>query len=354
MSISTLSFNTSTRTSLLRLQSSINEAAQEVNTGRFADVGKTLGRLTGSAVSARAQESSFKEQQTSNGLVTTRLKNIDASLATISENAEALANNLIPSGASTNFDTLVNQAKSGLQSLTTALNAKSDGQYLFGGINTNEQPVATDQTATDARSAAVAANFASFVLAATGGTDPSLVTAQQITDYLGNGYEEVKLAPLPSEFHAFSDLFPADWTTASNDAIESRISRAETITSSSSANNGAFRSIAVAYTILSSVGLGQLNEAARTAVTNKATSLLKTGSDAITTLRADVGIKLARIDAADTELLRQQDIMKDTVSKLEDVDITEAGVRVNALQTQLQAAYAVTGKIQGLSILDYL
>lgn len=354
MSISTLSFNTSTRASLLRLQSAIVDASQEVNTGRHADVGRTLGRLTGSAVSARAQENSFKEQQTSNGLVTTRLENIDASLATVSEGAELLANDLIPSGSFTDFGTIVNLAKSGLQTLTEALNARGDGQYLFGGINTGSQPVSTDPAVVDAQRLAVSQNFADFVAAATGGgTDASLVTGPQMQAYLGGGFEEV-LTPLPSVFHRFDDLLPANWTSASSGMIESRISRSETITSSSNANDGAFRGIALAYTMLSSLGLDSLGSEARLAVTGRATTLLTDGSDGITTLRADVGIKLSRIEAADAELLRQQDIMAATVSSLEDVDITEAGVRVNTLQTQLKAAYAVTGKIQDLSILDYL
>ena len=353
MSISTLSFNNSTRTSLLRLQTSIVEATQEVNSGRHVDVGRTLGRLTGSAVSARAEENTFKEQQTSNGLVETRLKNIDASLATLSEGAESVANNLIASGVSTDFGTIVDQARSGLQTLTGALNAKGDGQYLFGGNNTSEQPIKTDQAATDAQAAAIALSFSDFVAAATGGTDPSVVTAQQMADYLGNGFEEV-LTPAPSVFHKFGDLFPADWTSASGEPIESRISKSETIESSADANDKSFRGIAMAYTMLSAFGTSALSRDARIALTNRATSLLKDGSDGIVKQRADIGIKLKRIESADAELLRQQDIMADTVSKLENVDITEAGVRVNALKTQLEAAYAVTGKIQNLSILDYL
>lgn len=352
MSISTLSFNNSTRASLLRLQTSIAEANQEVNTGRHVDVGRTLGRLTGSAVSARAEETSFKEQRTSNGLVKTRLTNIDASLATLSEGAESVANNLIASGVSTNFDTLVNQARSGLQTLTGALNAKSDGQYLFGGINTNTPPVATESAAVDAQAAAISQNFADFVAAATGGgTDPSLVTAGAMKDYLGDGFVDTAIPPVT---HKFGDVLPAAWTTASEDAIESRIGRSETVVSSASANEPAFRTIALAYTMLSSLGLDKLNSGARTAVTTTAATLLKGGSYDITTLRADVGIRLKRIEASDAELLRQQDIMTDTVSKLENVDITEASLRVVALQTQLEVAYKVTGQIQNLSILDYL
>ncbi|GGD27569.1 flagellar hook-associated family protein [Aureimonas glaciei] len=347
MSISTLSFNTSTRVSLQRLQSQVNDATQELNSGRHLDIGKTLGRLTGSAVSARAQENSFKEQQASNGLVITRLKNIDASLATISEGAESLANNLIGVSVATNFDTLINEAKSGLQTMTGALNATGDGQYLFGGDNTDAAPITT--TASAARATRLASEFNAFVLAATGGTDASQVSGTDMADYLGGGSVKGGVT------YKFSDEFQAaSWTAASSGTIDSRISKTETVTSSLSANNSAFSNIAEAYTMIASLGIDTLNADARKAVTDKATLLLKGGGDQATTLRADVGTKLKRIDGANAELQRQQDIMAATVSGLEEVDITEVSLRVNALSTQLQAAYSVTGKIQGLSILDYI
>jgi flagellar hook-associated protein 3 FlgL len=359
MSISTLSFNTSTRVSLQRLQSQVTDATQELNSGRHLDIGKTLGRLTGSAVSARAQENSFKEQQTSNGLIATRLSNIDASLATISEGSESLANNLIGVSVATNFETLINEAKSGLQTLTGALNAAGDGQYLFGGDNTDAAPIST--TATSARTTAISAEFSNFVAAATAATalangTPTTgaaneVTAAQMTAYLGDGYTD----PATGDVYKFSDNFPAaSWTAASSGTIDSRISKTETVASSLSANNSAFSNIAEAYTMIASLGIDTLNADARKAVTDKATLLLKGGGDQVTTLRADVGTKLKRIEGANAELQRQQDIMAATVSGLEDVDITEVSLRVNALTTQLQAAYSVTGKIQGLSILDYI
>jgi flagellar hook-associated protein 3 FlgL len=354
MSISTLSFNTSTRTSLLKLQSTLSETSQEVNSGRHADIGRTLGRLTGSAISARAQQTTFKEQQTSNLIVSNRLENIDASMATISEGAEALANNLIGAGLSTAYGTIAQQAASGIQQMTAALNANS-GQFLFGGDNTDVQPIKTDAAALTARSAATQTSFDAFVFAATGGTDVSQVSAQDMTDYLTTGFT----GGTPAATHKFSDLFSdanwaANWSTASNANLASPISKSETIASSATANDRSLRSIASAYTMLSSVDLGSLSEATRTAVTQTAAKQLKSGTDGITAMRADVGTKLKRIESANTELLRQQDIMEATVDSLESVDITEASLRVNALKTQLETAYTVTGKIQSLSLLNYI
>ncbi len=46
---------------------------------------RTLGRLTGSAISARSVGESLKEQQTSNGILDRRLQNIEAAMSTINE-----------------------------------------------------------------------------------------------------------------------------------------------------------------------------------------------------------------------------------------------------------------------------
>ena len=359
MSISTLSFNNSSRVSLSRLQTSLADASQELNSGRHADVGRTLGRLTGSSVSARAQQTTFKEMQTSNSIVTTRLENIDASLATVYEGAESLANNLIGAGLSTDYATLVSQANSGLQQMTAALNASS-GQYLFGGDNTDVAPMITDQVLVDKRNADARASIDAFVAAATTapGADGS-VSTEEMTLFLGAGFPD---PTDPTITHKFSDLFSdaawnADWSTASAGKIESSISKSEKISASATIGDPAdtsVRNIASAYTMLSIFDLGALGESARTVVTQTAAKQLKSSMDSITAARADVGTKLKRIESADAELLRQQDIMEKTVSTLEEVDITEVSLRVNALKTQLEAAYTVTGKIQALSILNYI
>ncbi|MCZ7594038.1 MAG: flagellin [Hyphomicrobium sp.] len=46
--------------------------------------------------------------------------------------------------------------------------------------------------------------------------------------------------------------------------------------------------------------------------------------------------------------------MTTQVNSLEAVDPNEAATRVSALLTQIETSYALTARIMGLSILDYL
>ncbi len=50
----------------------------------------------------------------------------------------------------------------------------------------------------------------------------------------------------------------------------------------------------------------------------------------------------------------QIDILTSQVNSLEAVDPHEAATRVSQLLTQIESSYALTARIMGLSILDYL
>jgi flagellar hook-associated protein 3 FlgL len=377
-SISTLSFNTTTRTSLMRLQGEVNDLAQQMNNGgRLNDVGRTLGRLTGSAVSARSLGESLAEQQTSNGILDRRLKNIETGMTTMRTGAEDLANALIGVNVGTTWPVNVQQAKSGLAQMTASLNSQDSGSYIFGGIQTDTAPI--DATRTAFATSTAAAHFDAFVTAAntaagrtplTGPTAASLVTASEMTQYLTTGfpaggvtykYKELFEGPTPGYAGGTNAAVTAaytnwgdNWSNASTDTGQSRISGTETVTSLATANDPAFRKMVAGYSMLTDLNIAGLNEAARSVVLSTAATTLKTASTAITALGASVGTTRARIETANTELKRQEDIMNNTVSALEEEDTTEISTKVLNLKTQLEVAYTVTGKIQNLSLLNYL
>jgi flagellar hook-associated protein 3 FlgL len=85
-----------------------------------------------------------------------------------------------------------------------------------------------------------------------------------------------------------------------------------------------------------------------------ATEKLESDITRVTSARADIGVRTNRvIDAVTREedLKLQETSLK---SQLQDLDYTEASIRFATLQQQLQAAYAVTARTAGLSLLDFL
>ena len=74
----------------------------------------------------------------------------------------------------------------------------------------------------------------------------------------------------------------------------------------------------------------------------------------LTRARGDVGVRAQRV----TRLAQREEelTIQDTAlrSSIEDLDFTEAAIRLSSLQTQLQAGLAVTVQSLSLSLIDFL
>lgn len=70
--------------------------------------------------------------------------------------------------------------------------------------------------------------------------------------------------------------------------------------------------------------------------------------------QALVGVYANRVTKAQNRQEDENTIHENMQSQLQDIDITEAAIRLNTLQTQLQASLTVGGRIQGLTLLDFL
>ena len=92
----------------------------------------------------------------------------------------------------------------------------------------------------------------------------------------------------------------------------------------------------------------------RRAVVTKATTLMNTGLAALNQVQTGVGITQAAITSTDTGLSAQTTLLKSDVSDVEDVDTYALNTRVTTLQTQLQASYELTSRLQTLSLTNYL
>ena len=159
---------------------------------------------------------------------------------------------------------------------------------------------------------------------------------------------------------AFASLFDganwtANWSQASDQNITSRISNNERIATSTNANEEPFRLLASVYTMVADLPVEQLGEGAYLALIDTAMELVGRASNAeLTELRASLGTSQGRIKAANERIDVQKGLLNEHVVALEGVDPYEAQVRVNALLTQLETAYALTAKLQNLSLLKYI
>lgn len=342
--ISSNSIATTLRISASKSQVGIAKAIKEATTGRLADVGEGLGALAGRDVTLRAELHDIDKLVDTNALVGARLDVAQERISQLITTAQSFQKDLLAARNSADGGGIIEQpASSNLQSLLATLNVAMDGQYLFGGINTSTAPALPYEAGSASKTAIDAAFTAAF------GFAPGAVGSENITPAAMQNFLDT----------AFADEFadPAwgtNWSTASDQVMRSRISTTQTIDSSVSANDKAFRKLAMAYTMLSGLDLQSLNQSAFQVVTDKALLLVADSIADLASVGARLGTAQEQTTNATSRLKVQGDIITKQVSAMENVDPEEASVRVTTLKNQLEMSHALTAQIQKLSILNYL
>lgn len=89
-------------------------------------------------------------------------------------------------------------------------------------------------------------------------------------------------------------------------------------------------------------------------VLNKATDMMVFALDRLDTLRFDLSEKQAQIAQIQEDHKNDQATLLETISNVEDADMNDVAVKLNALQVQLEASFRVTASLQGLSLVNFL
>jgi flagellar hook-associated protein 3 FlgL len=345
-SISTHAISEATRISRVKLQIKLAEGQKEATTGRLADVGRTLGYEAGRSVSLRQEVDRLNTFQDTNSIANTRLQLTQTTLEGVSTSAQEFINTLIVARSTTAGGAVaVSDAKAQLIGLMGALNTAVNGAHIFAGINTDVKPI-TDYYETPAPANKVAVDTAFVSEFGLAQSDPGveLITAADMQTFLDG---------------TFNTMFePADWTTtwsqASDQNIKTRISSNELIDTATNANAEPFRKLAMAFTMISDLGIEDLGLDAYQTVVDKAIEVVGSAVSSLTTLRASLGTGEERIAAANERMTLQLDVLTTHINTLESVDPFEAAANVNALLTQVETAYALTARLQGLSLVNFL
>lgn len=344
--ISTRALTDAPRLSLLKLQAKLAEAQKEVATGRLADVGVSLGSRTGQTVSLRQEHARLQSITGTNGLVSSRLDATQAALKALDDAAQSFLGQLIAARTGDPAPQVVQgQAQAALAALADTLNTTFNGVSLFAGINADVRPItAYDQQPPAASAQAVAGAFA----AAFGVTQSD----QAVANIAPAAMQAFLDGPFAALFDAAA--WSGTWSAASDQNVKSRISTTELIETSVNANDAAFRKLASAYTMLADLGAETMNQAAYQAVVDTAVRVVGEAVAVLTQLRAGLGTAQERVSNANDRMSIQIDIMTSHIGVLEGVDPYEASSRVAALLTQVETAYAMTARIQRLTLLNYL
>lgn len=344
--ISTQNLMGASRASTMQAQSDLAKVQQELSSGKKADVGLSLGADSSHVIALNLQASQLQSYTDSNTLADTRLTSTSSAVSTLQTTATSFLSTLSTANPNSAANSaLISSSQSNLSAMTSILNTAVNGEYIFGGINTTQQPMTTyTASPPSANKQAVDDSFqAAFGFSQTS-SSASSVTADQMQSYLDTNFAAL-----------FSPAgYSGTWSAASDEVASSQISANQTADTSVSANETAFRTLAQAYTMVSEFSGQTLNPAATQVVTNTAMGLISKAMNGLTAINADVGVSQSAISDANDRISSQVNLLTTQSNTLQGVDATALSVKVSALQTQIQASYEITAKLQNLSLVSYI
>ena len=194
--VSTVSLWNSSKSTLDKLQTGLVKANKELVTGREADVGLKLGYRTGDTLSLRQSRAELDALTDSNASTLLRIKSTYRALDNARTTAEKFMGVLIATPLTDgSLGPVQYQAKVNLDGLISGLNVDVAGQYVFGGLNTQEKPL-NAYVQGPVPSASKAAIDAAFAAAPPAGADEE--TARRVLGL-------VKIMASPLFFHSISE-----------------------------------------------------------------------------------------------------------------------------------------------------
>lgn len=345
--VSSAAVTSALRYSLLRQQSELAKAQKEASSGFVADTGLALGARTAQSVTLHRDLERLGGIVDSNGLVSARLSATQKALTQVGAAAQSFLSSLTSSASGDAAYALTQKSgRATLDTLTSVLNTSLNGEYLFSGTNTDVKPINDFKPGSPTKVAFDAA-FAGYFGFSQNHADAQDITAADMNNFMTTVVEPMFLG---TGWQATG----SPWSNATNQGITSRITLNETTETSVSANNEGIRKIAMSAAIISDLLDSNVGNAARGALVTHAVSSIGEAISDIGQLEAQTGIIEQRVKSATDRINVQVDLYERYILDTEGVDYYVASARVADLVSQIDRSYALTARIQQLSLMKYL
>jgi flagellin-like hook-associated protein FlgL len=285
-----------------------------------------------------------------------RIKMMDNALASVQQQAENVLNALIVQTQQGEFelDTINDLAGNIQEFLYSLYNEKDGDRYLFGGAETQVQPITE-----------------------TGTLDTYFTT--QINDWLNTTIDSDQLIDSYRDRTQLNDSivgYSAELSSGTVRDVFVRVDDGVELDYTVLANNDAMRDIMTAVGMIKNL-TGTLDEVTREAddpvslitapgadkteqndnfysVFNDLAAMLSQALDEIDQSRFNISQVQSQISQIKGNHTIEKNLQLDVIGRVENVDINEVAVSLNALQVQLEASYRVTATISQLNLANFL
>lgn len=302
-----------------------------------------------------------------------RIKLMLNSISQIKDQTDSISDALtvaVQQGDYPDLQSIQDLARKTLDFVRNLVNETDGERYLFGGADTTEPPLGSDGLFKSA--------LGEFVPDSSDLTMPPLVASGMIGDW-GDG--TITTDQFIAAYHGTSDTvlgFSNALTTGTAGKTTVRVSNTSEFDYTSLANKTSMKDIINALGVLVSLppveyAPGALNDPTATtiagdtppnpprekqenffAVLNDLQRTLSIAKDGLDTEGFKLSQVQAQISKVKTSNTDQINTFKNIIDESENVDITEASVKLTQLQTQLQASFQVTALMSQLTLANFL
>ena len=344
--ISTYALHHSLQSQTQSVQKQLNTANQEMLSGRVSDIGKSLGGQTSQFVDMESQIGFLDQIASLNGLLGTRLTAMQTAMSSMVDATNSFMENVSAAiGGNIERTTLKALGEQLTGALNQAVNTSFNGEFVFSGINTDQKALIDFSSAEGAAARSmVETSFQTHF-----GFLPSDPAAENITEAQMEAFIDGPYADL------FDDAnWSTVWSGAADRGMRSRISQREIVENPVTATDRGFREALSAAVMVEVFSDSAIGGGALEAVADRSFKLAATSVGSLANSQGNLGVMEQRVDDAKERLSLQKDVLTTHVEELVGIDAYEAATRINQLMISLEASYAATSRLQGLSLINYL
>lgn len=339
--VSTNTLHAIPRTAVGDLQAKLARAEYEITSGEIANYVETLASQVGLDLALRSQADTLTNLQSTNSILDTALTTSQDALTEMASDAQTFMNTLITAQSTGNVSSLAIHARAFLDSFTSDANTTSAGAYIFGGTNSSVAPMSGYSGAPQT---AVADAFQTEFGFLQSSSQASSISASSMQSFLSGAFGGLFADP----------SWSTTWSKAASTPTSAVIAPGQSVTTSVTAYENAFRQLASAYTSIADLGVDNLNAATQQTVIGNALQQVSGAIQSITDMQSRLGFSQSRITSANKALQTQVTTINNTVSQLDGVDPYQAAQNLLNLTTQLETAYSLTSRISRLGLVNYL
>ena len=311
------------------LRAQVQRAAQEVATGKHADIGQVMRGDVAPLLAVDASLARLAAYRTNTTDAAFQTAAQQSAIAGLSQLASGITLTLMgsrdfPTPAQVN--TTAADARGRLASAVGLINTQASGRAVFSGVATDTLPLTGSEDL-----------LAALEIAAAGAT-----TADQVEAAVNGWFSD------PLGFGAFYQGGTA--------LSAAPIAPGEAAEMSTTATDPAIRDTLAGFAMAALIDRGTLagNTEERARLAQIAGQTLHRSEDARITLAARIGTVEAQIESARTRNGAEATSLGILRSDLGSVDPYEAAVRLETVRAQLESLYLVTARVSRLSLAEYL